>query len=110
MSFIARAIIGWEEARGAQVRWLPDARLVPEVVRLAEQMGFGPDQIARVGELTEDLPFGDVVLRRGSVIESTIAMLWAAKSASSMRRPSGRMTATGRGAVVSLVHSTLSRM
>jgi hypothetical protein len=66
--FIARAIVTYEAARAAKVRWLPGVCLVPEVARLAGSMGYRPDEIARVGELTEDLQADGVVFLRGSVV------------------------------------------
>ena len=62
------AVVTDEAARAAKVRWLPSVCLVPEVTHLAERLGFRPDEIARVGELTEDLPADGVVFLRGSVV------------------------------------------
>ncbi|QEL19237.1 hypothetical protein [Limnoglobus roseus] len=66
--FIAYACVSREAGLAARVRWLPTARLTPEVVQIAERMGFFPEEIARVGVLTADLPADGVVFLREAVV------------------------------------------
>ena len=66
--FISSACISFETARAAKVHWLSDTYLIPEVVRIAQQMGYSAKEIAQVGELLEDLHEMNVVFRKGTVV------------------------------------------
>jgi hypothetical protein len=64
------AIIGQDEARKAQVHWLPGRRLPGELISTAMSLGFTASELDSysIGELKDDLVIDNTVYLRGAIV------------------------------------------
>jgi hypothetical protein len=64
------AIIGQDEARRAQVHWLPGRRLPEELIPTAMRLGYTASELDTysIGELVDDLVLANAVYLRGALV------------------------------------------
>lgn len=64
------AIIGQDEARKAQVNWLPGRRLPSELTPTAMSLGYTASELDTysIGELKDDLVVDNAVYLRGAIV------------------------------------------
>lgn len=64
------AIIGQDEARKAQVNWLPGRRLPGELIPTALSLGYTTSELDSysIGELKDDLALDTAVYLRGAIV------------------------------------------
>lgn len=64
------AIIGQEEAREAQVNWLPGRRIPGELIPTAMSLGYTASELDTysIGELKDDLVLDNAVYLRGAIV------------------------------------------
>jgi hypothetical protein len=64
------AIIGQEEARKADVHWMPGRRLPEELISTAMSLGYTASELdaVSVGELKDDLVIDGAVYLRGALV------------------------------------------
>lgn len=64
------AVIGQDEARKAQVNWLPGRRLPAELIPTAVNLGYTASELHTysIGELTNDLVIENAVYLRGAIV------------------------------------------
>jgi hypothetical protein len=64
------AIISQDEARKAQVHWMPGRRLPEELIPIAMSLGFTASELDTysIGELTDDLVIDNAAYLRGAIV------------------------------------------
>lgn len=64
------AVIGQDEARKAQINWLPDRRLPGELIATALYLGYTASELETysIGELKDDLVTDNAVYLRGAIV------------------------------------------
>ena len=64
------AIISQDEARKAQVHWVPGRRLPEELIPIAMSLGYTASELDTysIGELKDELAIGGAVYLRGAIV------------------------------------------